>query len=320
MKPNAIPAGHLASVLTVALLVAACGKSDEVSEKKALPTQVAVKVNKDEISVHQVNAQLVRLGATAPEQQATAKRQIVDGLIDQTLLVQQAREQRLDRDPEVLAALESARHSLLAQAYLQKRVAASARPSEEDIRKYYKDNPALFSERRVFRILELATDLPPDRLPEVQAHIDKKKSLVEIGNALRDAGANVSSSGAVRAPEQLPLEFVARISQLADGQVAAFTNARSITVLQVIESQRQPLDEKEAQPLIDQFLTNQKREELTRAEIKRLRDVASIEYVGDYTKLVQETATSVAAPAAVVSEPGAAKEGKALEKGISGLR
>lgn len=320
MKPNAIHARRLVSVLTVSLLATACGKSEDVAQKKAIATQVAVKVNKDEISVHQVNAQLVRLGTTPPEQQVTAKRQIVDGLIDQTLLVQQAREQRLDRDPEVLAALESARHSLLAQAYLQKRVAASARPSEEDIRKYYKENPALFSERRVFRILELATDLTPDRLPEVQAHIDQKKSLIEIGNALRDAGANVSSSGAVRAPEQLPLEFVTRIAQLADGQMAAFSNARSITVLQVVESQRQPLDEKEAQPLIDQFLTNQKREELTRAEIKRLRDLASIEYVGDYTKLVQEEAKAATAPAAVVSGSDKAPSDKAMEKGISGLR
>ncbi len=320
MKPNARHASRLVGVLTVSMLAAACGKSDEVADKKAVPTQVAVKVNKDEISVHQVNAQLVRIGATAPEQQATAKRQIVDGLIEQQLLVQQAREQRLDRDPEVLSALEAARHSLLAQAYLQKRVAASARPSEDDIRKYYKENPSLFAERRVFRILELATDLTPDRLPEVQAHIDRKKSLVEIGNALRDAGANVTSSGAVRAPEQLPLEFVSRIAQLSDGQMAAFSNSRSITVLQVVESQPQPLDEKAAQPLIDQFLTNQKREELTRAEIKRLRDLASIEYVGDYTKLVQEEAKAVAAPAAVASGSDKAQDGKAMEKGISGLR
>jgi EpsD family peptidyl-prolyl cis-trans isomerase len=306
--------------LTLCSLIAltACGNANDPAAKKATPSQVAVKVNQDEITVHQVNAQLVRSGATAAEQRAAAKRQIVDGLIDQQLLVQQAKEQRLDRDPEVLAALESARHSLLAQAYLQRRVAASARPSEEDVRKYYLDHPAMFAERRVYRIVELATDLPPDRLGEVQAQIAKQRSLMDLGNALRSAGANVVASAAVRAPEQLPMQFVSRIAEMKDGQIAAFSNDRSITVLQVLESQKQPLSEKEAMPLIEQFLTNQKREELTRAELRRLRDGAQIEFVGEFTKLAQDApAASAAAPAAA---PAPAGGDKSLEKGISGLR
>ena len=297
--------------------LAACG-SDNSAKKSEAPSQVAVKVNKDEISVHQVNAQLVRAGATAPAQQAAAKKQIVDELIDQQLLVQQAREQRLDRDPEVLSALESARQSILAQAYVQKRVAANARPSDEEVQKYYVANPALFSERRVFRIVELATDMKPEQLKDVEAMINRGRNMVELGNDLRARGAQVVPNAAVRAPEQLPMEFVARIGQMKDGQITAFSNDRSITILQVVESQKQPLNEKEAAPLIEQFLTNQKREQLARAEIKRLRDGASIEFVGDFTKLSQAAAAAPGAAPAAAAAPSA--DAKALEKGVSGLR
>jgi len=316
MLPRPSLCVRLTCALALPLFVAACGESQEPAKGKSA-SQVAAKVNEDEISVHQVNAELVRVGATAPEQRSEAKRQVLQGLIDQQLLVQQALEQRLHRDPDVLAAIEAARHSLLAQAYVQKRVAASARPTEEEIRKYYAENPALFSERRVFRLLELATDMTPDRMAEVQATIGKSRNLMDVGNALKAAGANVVSSAAVRAPEQLPLEFVARIAEMKDGQVAALANDRSITVLQIVESQRQPLSEKEATPLIEQFLSNQRRAELTRAELKRLRGEAKIEYVGEFTKLAQEAA---AAPAAATGAAKTAEEGKSLEKGITGLR
>src|SRR5262245_39846736 len=126
--------GGLAAVLSATVLPG-CG-SDHA---KAPATQVAVKVNKDELSVHQVNGQLARIGNVPEASRELARKQIVEGLIDQHLLIQQAVGKKLDRDPEVLAAMEQSRAQILAQAYVQRSIAANLKPSEEEIRAYYKE-------------------------------------------------------------------------------------------------------------------------------------------------------------------------------------
>ena len=70
------------------VLATGCGKSDE---KKAA-TQVAAKVNGDEISVHQINNVLTRATGITADNAPQAKREILDKLIDQQLAVQQAEE------------------------------------------------------------------------------------------------------------------------------------------------------------------------------------------------------------------------------------
>jgi len=87
------------------VLLSACGHSGSTT------SQVAVRVNKDEISVHQVNQQLARVDATgmSDDQKVTAQKTAIEGLVDQDLLLEQAKGAQLDRDPEVVSAMENAR-------------------------------------------------------------------------------------------------------------------------------------------------------------------------------------------------------------------
>ena len=92
------------TVLACAALLAACGGGD--GDKKPA-TQVAAKVNSGEISVHQVNQVLQRQPGLKPEQVQAVSRRVLDGLVDQELAIQQATEQKLDRDPRVVSAIEA---------------------------------------------------------------------------------------------------------------------------------------------------------------------------------------------------------------------
>ena len=71
--------------VSVLPLLVACGEG----ENKAA-TQAVAKVGKEELTVHQLNALLVRTPNPTPEQEQAAARQAVERLIDQELLVQQA--------------------------------------------------------------------------------------------------------------------------------------------------------------------------------------------------------------------------------------
>ena len=332
---------YLTPLMTVMLLaLTACSGGDK-SAKPA--SQVAVKVNGDELTVHQLNAALARLPSVPPDSADLVRKQVLDGLVDQRLLVQQAIDNKLDRNPDVVATIEQNRAQILAQAYVQKTLAAQARPNDGEIRKYFDDNPALFSQRRVYRLQELNTDLPAERVDELRAAMASAKSMPEIATWLQKNRFQVNANSAVRGAEQLPLSQLRKINAMKDGEIEVFVAERKVTVLQVLASQVQPVDEAKATPAIEQFLTGRKREELAVAELKRLRSTAKLEYVGDFQKLAQLPAQAVGVaasgvvPTSASTSPGAstippanpstpasaaapALAASSISKGIAGLR
>ncbi|MDP3222180.1 MAG: SurA N-terminal domain-containing protein, partial [Rubrivivax sp.] len=110
MNPTMHQASSLArrwiplAALATAVLLVGCG---EKKEKAA--SQTAAKVNKDEITVHQINFVLQQQRNLRPEQTDAASRQILERLVDQQLALQKADEQKVDRDPRVVQQLEAAR-------------------------------------------------------------------------------------------------------------------------------------------------------------------------------------------------------------------
>jgi EpsD family peptidyl-prolyl cis-trans isomerase len=303
------------------LLLAACGGGDGKS------SQVAVRVNKDELTVLQVNQQLARLpSGVTPEQLEPATRKIIGSLINQQLLVQQAVERKLDRDPEVLGALEAARLNILAQAYVQRVIAPQAKPSETEIRKYYADNPALFAERKVYRLQELTIEAGPQQEKQIETAAAGTRSLKPLAEYLHAQKIPFSADSGVRTAEQLPLQRLPQIAALKAGEVLVFpTGENRASAIEVLASEMQPVDDKKAAPVIEQFLGNRKRDELAASELKRLRDAAKIEYVGDFTKYATAPVAADGgvspAPAAATASAAAAKTGNAdQDKGIAALR
>ena len=104
------------------LALAACGGKDRAH------TQVAAKVNDGEITVHQVNFVLQHMPGLTAERAPQARKEVVDRLIDQEVLVQQAVANKLDRDPKTLAALEAARREVLSRTYLERAAQAAGKP------------------------------------------------------------------------------------------------------------------------------------------------------------------------------------------------
>ena len=311
MTPEAIRPVVLSLSALVALVLSACSES-----RSATATQVAVKVNKDEITTLQVNEQLARLpNGISTDQQEPATRKVLSGLVNQQLLVQQAVERKLDRDPQVLGALEAARLNILAQAYVQRVVVPQAKPTEQEVRKYYADNPALFSERKIYRLQELSIEANAEQEKQIETAAARAKSLKELADYLRQKKIAFSADSGVRTAEQLPLARLPQISQLKTGNVLVFAaSSNRASALEVLASESQPVDDKKAAPVIEQYLTNRKREELAALEVKRLRDAAKIEYVGDFVKFAGEPAGTATTVAAEKPAPGD------QDKGIAALR
>ncbi len=317
-----------------ALALTACGGGEAKKH-----TQVAAKVNKDEITVHQVNAALPRLNNPTEAQAKAAGKQVLERLVDQQLFIQKAEEAKLDRDPQIMTAIENAKREILARAYLERVMSSAAKANPDAIKDFYGKHPELFSERRVYRLAELAVQVQGDAATKLRDSLKDMKSLNDVINYAKANNLQYKANNSVRAAEQLPMEFVTRIAKLKDGEIVAIPGAGGMAIVQIAASQSQPLDQKQATPFIEQFLQNKIRMELAQSELKALRTAAKIEYMGDFVKSAAEAAAAAAAPGApadaaapgAVAEPaapaapapGAAPAAAApdfLEKGLSGLK
>ena len=305
--PTATRAAVVAvTVLTV--LLAGCDKKDK--EKPA--TQTAARVNKEEITVHQINFVLQQQRALAPDQAASASKQVLERLIDQELALQKAAEQRIDRDPKVVQQIEAARRDIVARAYLEKIGSGAPKPAAEEIKAYYDANPALFSARRIYSLQELAIEAKPDQIEELKAKLAAAKDMPAFIEYLKANSIRFAGNQAVRPAEQLPLASLGTISRMKDGQAVFNTTPTGANVIVLAGSRSQPVDEARAKPAIEQYLLNERKRKVIADDLKALRTAAKVEYVGEFTK----TAEDMKADAA--KEKAAALEVKASKSALTG--
>ena len=300
----------LVLALLVAAALAACGKGD--GKKPA--TQVAAKVNDEEISVHQVNRVIERLSRGDSGKVTPA--QVLERIIDEELIVQKARAAKLDRDPRVLQAIEDSQRQILVQAYVDKAI-GTARSTPEEVKAFYSDNPALFGKRRVYRFLEMLTAVPDDKLDALRAQVAGAKTLNDVSAWLRSQAIAYNFATWTKPAEQLPRGYPVHLAELRDGQMVVLSSPGGGTsVVQLIQSKDAPLTEEDAKPIIERALAMRKGVEYAEADLRRLREKASIEYVGDF----RTTRPAALHPAAVQTATPVATSSGPTDKGISSLR
>ena len=265
-------------ILLVLVFLAPAGCERAAADRPG--AQLAAKVNGTEISVHQLRSGAGGAGNPANLAQALEK------VIDRELLVQKALAAKLDRDPQVLHSIENARRQLLAQAYIERSISASAAAgsTRDEVRAFYAENPALFAQRRIYRLRELAVSAPAELIDVLRAEAAKARDVDEIGAWLRLRKAKYSVDAVEQPAEQLPLSFLPRLAGMKPGELAVFATPLGASVIQLVHAEEAPLTEQQAAPLIEQFLAGRRRLETAAAEVKRLREVATIEYLGEFKR------------------------------------
>lgn len=318
------------SILAAALLLAGCGDKKEGEGEAKSETQVAARVNSDEITVHQVNAAMQRLNAKVPADKVQqASNAVLKGLVDQQLLVQKAIEDKLDRDPNIMQAIEAARMQILAQGYLQRKAQGAAKPTEAEITEYIGKHPELFAERRVYRLQEIAIQGGADRTEQIRAQLNASKNLEEFAQWLKSQNIQFRASQAERSAEQLPGQLAAQLLNVKPGQAIIANNNGTLLVMLVAAVGAQPISAEQAKPLAERILTAQKQREVAENEVKALKTAAKIEYLGAFADAGKEPAQPAAQPAAETAAPAqpaatdaakpAGANSEAMQKGLSGL-
>lgn len=299
MALSFLSATRVTAIGVAATLLVLGGCGDKKKDKDKPASQTAAKVNKEEITVHQINFVLQQQRGLAPEQAASASKQVLERLVDQELSLQKAQEQKIDRDPRVVQQLEASRREIIARAYIEKIASGAPKPTPAEIKAYYDAHPALFKDRRVYNLQELAIDAKPEQLPLLKTKLSEAKDIADFINFLKANDFKFSANQAVRAAEQLPMDTVSKFAEMKDGQSMFNQSATGAQVVVVVASRSQTVDEARAGPAIDQFLLNERKRKLVDDDLKALRSSAKVEYIGEYAK---GGAREVSPPTAAASE------------------
>ena len=263
----------LSTAILLATALSACGDR----EKESRPGQALASVNGEEITVLQLNEEIQRAGVPAARQQEASK-QLLQALIDRQLLESAAEQEKLDRDPKVVQAIERARSLIIAQAYMQKRLANIARPTPAEVEEYFNKHPEFFFRRKQFQMDQLvlaAKDLTSD----ARAAADGARSLEEVAVWLDAHKVKYGRAQVMRSSSDLNPELTKKLLGMPKNQLFSVREGERAMLLTVAEVRDAPVPLEVAAPQIEKYLMSNKNKELAAAEVERLRQHAKIEYL-----------------------------------------
>lgn len=282
------------ALLAAAAVLAGCG-----GKEAAGPTQVVAKVSGEEITELQVNQALERQPGLKPDQLEPVSRKLVSGLVEQEIVLQKARELKIDRDQRVVQNVEALKREVVARAYLDRIAEGAAKPSPKELQAYFDENPMLFRQRRIYTFQELSVKVSDEQKAGIEAQLSKLKSATELEAYLKAQQIPARSEQTTAAAENVPLPLLQRVATLKQGQGLIVPANGGIRILLLLGTRDSPVTEEQARPSINAFLMNQRKRQVVESELASLRKSAKVEYFGKYADLAASAAPpSVPASAA----------------------
>jgi peptidyl-prolyl cis-trans isomerase C len=182
----------LGILLFLTFLFSGCQKSGE----KELGEKDLVKINDVSISLEEFQQMLERQpleGKMKLLSQKGTRDFLENYVIPREVLYQEAKKNGLDKNKEILAKIEDARRAIVIDALLEEVFRKRGEVSEEEIQRYYKENPTLFTEPQEIKIRHIVVNTEP-ALKEVVTKLsqgegfEKLASAYNIGKFKEDGG------------------------------------------------------------------------------------------------------------------------------------
>lgn len=275
------------ALASAVIALSACDQSSSPSE-----SQVAVRVNDGEISIHQVQATLrnqLRSAAPLPDNGAAV---VLEILIDQELAAQAATAENLNEQPDVIQALQSSRREALARAYHDRIADQVVGPSSEEIDRYFDLHPALFSKRRLYFLQEFAVEGAEHQIAQLADTVTKAQGTAAVASAIDRLSLAYTTRQFAQAAEDIPLLLLDSISAADVGQSVIRAEPGGARVFTIIQAHPAPVDRRTAAQPISAFLTAQRKQQRTVESMASLRQQATLRYNGAFASPQGASASS----------------------------
>ncbi len=121
--------------------------------------KIAAVVNGHVIMEQELDQRMARLNPSYRSALGNDRRRLLEDMILETLLVQEARRRGLDNDPQVRQLFKEARRQILLGRLLEKaKDQESVKVTDQEVTQFYKDNRGSFTEPETFRASHILVD------------------------------------------------------------------------------------------------------------------------------------------------------------------
>lgn len=298
----------------LALLATACGRPVEEEPVIQVEAATAVSVNGDPIYVSEVELEAVARGLISPGQEFGPGDEnydlVLDQLIDQKLMAQEALARGLDKGPTAERRLEVARERILGNLLVESLVASEV--NEDSIEAMYKEQVALQQEDDEVSIAHILVETEAEARAIYQQIEEGAtfESLV-VANSLDSTTRMENGDLGYVSPNNLADPFPVVIANTKVGEVSEpFLSADGWHILKVKDRRTSPPKTRaEMRPEIVTFLTLNQVSKI----LRRLRTEAKIEKGEKSTHIVPDSALSLESEGDLIKEqPASEPQGREL--------
>lgn len=278
------------SCLALITLLAGCNEMD--SHTALNGSKALAKVNGDEISLNQLNIELNR-AHFAKDVDASIKDKLLSKIIDRQLLVQEAGKLNLDRVPEVVEAVNSAKAQIYAEAYLANRISKLSPPADETIAQYIDTHPDVCAHRKVFTTKDIVFQYDPATtdLKALQASVTDIESLQAH---LESNGIKYNVASGHFSMDALPSVWADNLKTAKVGHLLFAHDNTKIIVKSITSITENPMTADEAKGYAKRVLFEDKKQKFITSEVARLRKLSKISILDSNMALTNEALSNAA--------------------------
>lgn len=270
----------------VYILIAAVLSSCASKDSDTNPSQVLARVNGDEITVFQLNEELHKVSIKDGNGDEV-KRKMLSGMIDRQLLVQEAIKLNLDRTPEVVDAVSSAKSQIYAQAYLNKKLGKLPPATEEEIQQFITDHPEIFIHRKVITTEDIIFESQPTKidLTELESNATNLDQLKAILSAKK---VEFSIANSKFSTDMLSKDVLQKLSNVKTGDLLFAHDDAKVVVKSVTNIEDIPMPNMQSIELATQYVNQKKQKSFITDEITRLKKLSKIDVFDEHPEVNQE--------------------------------
>lgn len=243
--------------------------------KKAEGQTVAV-VNGEEITTADLNARLA--GAKLPPgvDKAAARSQVLQSMIDQTLLAQEAKKEGIDKSPDFLNRERQFNDELLISMLAERKGGTTQLPRDSDVAQFEASHPQMFAKREIWSLDQLRFQLPPKG--PLMDQIGKTKTLQELAKLLSSNNIAATPAKTTIDSSVVPQGVYEKIQALGPGEPFIIPVGNEAVASAIASRDPQPLVGDDAKSVAVNALRKEQTMDSLRSDVKRLRSQAKIEY------------------------------------------